>query len=250
MARVTYVKKAQQRYATVPVIDPETGQQKVTEVFRRNGERKLTKKGKPVVLRVTEADKSRPLPNHVCESCHLEIEVGTSYKWIAPKSGPYGGRKRYRHATCPSWRPSEVTSSNIKSIVYGAQESFSDTLGVLEEGDLDGLVDAVHTFGSDIREAAEAARESAQNIEDGFGHPTYQSEELTERADALESVADEAESWDGTEFEDEEPTEDDFTDEENPVEALAEAIEEWETARSDWWSDQVSEAEGLTETDE
>ena len=35
MARVTHVKKAQQRYATVPVIDPETGEPKRTPVMKK-----------------------------------------------------------------------------------------------------------------------------------------------------------------------------------------------------------------------
>lgn len=193
MARTTFVKKAQQRYATVPVIDPATGEQKVTPVIGRNGEQKTTKAGKPVVLRVTQADKSQPLPNEKCERCGKEITPGSPYKWIAPKSGPYGGHKRTRCAECPGWRPSETTSSTIKSIVYGAQENFSDELMGIE--DIESLVDAVHTVGESYREAGEAARESATNIEDGFGHATYQSDELNERADSLESAADELENW-------------------------------------------------------
>lgn len=42
---------------------------------------------------------------------------------------------------------------------------------------------------------AEQYRESADNIESGFGHPTYQSEELAGKADELESWASELESW-------------------------------------------------------
>lgn len=43
MPRVTHVKRAQQRYATKPVIDPATGEQKVTPVMNtRTGEQKRT----------------------------------------------------------------------------------------------------------------------------------------------------------------------------------------------------------------
>jgi DnaJ-class molecular chaperone len=44
-----------------------------------------------------------------------------------------------------------------------------------------------------VRDLAEEKRESAQNIENGFGHPTYQSEELTQQADDLETWADDIE---------------------------------------------------------
>lgn len=146
MARVTYVKKAQQRYEMVPVIDPETGQQKVTPVMGRNGEQKTSKRG-PVFMRVTEADKSKPLPNLKCEKCGIEIKPG-----------------------------------------------------------------------------GEVYRESAQNMEDGFGHETYQSAELNEKADALESAADEIESaaLDLEEFDEDAARQevlaeaDDFTNPEDP----------------------------------
>ena len=244
MARITYVKKAQQRYATVPVIDPETGTQKVIPVFRKDGVTpKKTKAGKEITRRVTVADKSQPLPDHRCEKCGWEIKVGESYKWIKPKSGPYGGRTRYRCSTCRNWRPSETTSSTIKGIVYSAQENFDDiTSGLNPEGGLDAIIEAINDVAEGYREAAEAARESASNIEDGFGHPTFQSEELEERADSLESAADSCESWDGEDFDEEEPTLEDFSEEEDPDAALADAIGEWEDQRQSWFEDQISNA--------
>lgn len=194
MARVTHVKKAQQRYKMVPVIDPATGEQKKTPVMRRNGEQKTTKKGKPVFLRVTVADKSQPLPNLRCEKCGKEIEVGDPYKHVSPKSGPYGGRKRIRCAKCPGWRPSELTGSAALSTLYAAQEEAGDALAQWDRQDAEGLRDILSALSDGVREAGEVYRESAQNMEDGFGHPTYQSEELTEKADNLESAADDINS--------------------------------------------------------
>lgn len=194
MARITYVKKAQQRYRTVPVIDPETGEQKRTPVTRKDGTQKVTKAGKPVFLRVTVADKSQPLPNLVCEKCRKEIEPGQPYKHITPKSGPYGGRQRNRCAACPNWRPSETTSSTIKGIVYAAQENFDDAVSAGFDS-IEDLTEAVHEVGESYKEAAEAARESATNIEDGFGHSTYQSDELNERADSIESAGETLCDW-------------------------------------------------------
>src|SRR5438270_337793 len=116
MARVTHVKKAQQRYATVPVIDPETGQQKVTPVLRADGSQKMTRAkphrpARPVFMKVTQADKTQPLPPLNCEACGKPIEIGTPYKHVTPKSGPYGGYQRNRHADCPTWKAWDLSSA-------------------------------------------------------------------------------------------------------------------------------------------
>jgi hypothetical protein len=197
MARVTYVKKAQQRYRTVPVIDPETGEQATTPVLRKDGTPKTTKAGRPIVQRRTVADKAQPLPMPRCGKCGAEIAVGAPYKHVSPKSGPYGGRTLYRCGTCPSWRPSELTSSSIKASVYAAQEQYEDA-GPFDS--IDAIKDALSGVADGYREAAEQARESASNIEDGFGHATSQSEELEQRADDLEGLADELDSWEPDEI--------------------------------------------------
>lgn len=194
MARVTIVKRAQQRYATKPVIDPATGEQKIVPVMSRSGQQKVTKRGKPVVKRVTENDKERPLPNRSCGKCGQEIKVGDPYKWVKPKSGPYGGTMRVRCIKCPSWRPSELTGSAALSALYGAQEAAEDEISNWDREDISGLESLLEDLASGIREAAEVYEESAQNMEDGFGHETYLSEELREKAQTLNDQADEVES--------------------------------------------------------
>ena len=104
MARVTHVKRAQQRYQTKPVIDPATGEQKKTPVMNSRGEQKTTKGGRPVFFRVTERDLDHPLPLLKCDysSCQhesREIQIGQPYKWIQP----HGRRQMNRHADCPTW---------------------------------------------------------------------------------------------------------------------------------------------------
>lgn len=190
MARVTHVKKAQQRYATVPMIDPETGEQKVTPVMRRDGTQKVTKRGKPVVMRVTRIDKSQPLPNRTCERCSAEIKPGDPYKHVSPKSGPYGGRTRVRCAACPTWQPWDLSSALWARLAQIAHD-FGTTLEEVESEDE--VTSALEDAANEVREIAEEKREGAQNIEDGFGHPTSQSEELNEVADELDSWADEIE---------------------------------------------------------
>lgn len=199
MARVTHVKKAQQRYKTVPVIDPATGEQKVTPVLRKDGTPKMTRSkpnrpGRPIVMKVTVADKTQPLPPLKCEKCGKDIEIGTPYKHVSPKSGPYGGRQRNRHAACPGWKPSELTSSQHLSTIYAAQEAAEEALSAW--GDEDGheaLQEIITTLAEGFREASESYGESADNIEEGFGHETSMSAELREKAEALESSADEVE---------------------------------------------------------
>lgn len=193
MARVTYVKKAQQRYVQVPVIDPVTREQKQTPVLRRDGTQKTTKHGRPVFMRVTVDDKTKPLPNLTCEVCGKEIEPGSPYKHVTPKSGPYGGRKRVRCAACPTWRQWDLSQS-LSARVAQIEHDFRQAIeGVETKEDVES---ALNDAAEAIREIAEEKREGAQNIEDGFGHPTSMSEELTDVADQLDSWADDVEGAD------------------------------------------------------
>lgn len=192
MARTTHVKKAQQRYKTMPVIDPATGEQKKTPVMR-NGEQRKTKKGKLVFLSITEADKTQPLPPETCTACHKPIEVGTAYKWIQPKSGPYGGRRMARHESCPGWQVwdySNSLSAQLSRISYDFNEAIDTADGA------DDVQSALDSAAESIKEIAEQKREGASNIEEGFGHPTSQSEELEQMADDLEQWADDVSSAD------------------------------------------------------
>jgi hypothetical protein len=65
MPRVTVVKHAQQRYETVPVLD-DRGQPKVVPVMR-NGVQRTTKRGRPVTMRLTREDRTKPKPNLRCD---------------------------------------------------------------------------------------------------------------------------------------------------------------------------------------
>lgn len=199
MARVTHVKKAQQRYATVPVLDSE-GKQVITPITGRDSQQKTTKSGKPVVQRQTRADKSRPLPLLVCESCGKDIEIGTPYKHVTPKSGPYGGRTRNRHADCPDWRPSELSSSKMATVM-AAQEAFYDSLASAE--DKESIQDLVNGVAEAAREVASEYEESADNIEQYFSS-SDKADELHDNANSLEGWADELEQ--ALDSEDDEPT--------------------------------------------
>lgn len=209
MARVTHVKKAQQRYETRPVLDAD-GQPVKIPLTGKDGTPKMTsaKGGKrtsrPVSITKTVADKSRPKPLHVCGKCQTTIQVGQPYKWIKPKSGPYGGRLMVRCGPCPTWHIWEYSSSlsaRVAQIEYDA-----DLTGVESQEDAQAIAGAA---AESIRELAEEKREAASNIEGGFGHATSQSEELEGQADTLATWADEVENVEFPDPEDSEYVQDD-----------------------------------------
>lgn len=191
MARITRVAKAQQRYETVPVLN-EDGTPKQTPVMK-NGVQRTTKRGTPVFLTVTKADRTKPLPMPDCDArgCGKPIEVGKPYKHISPKSGPYGGRTRYRHADCPDWQIWEYSSSLSARV---AEVEHDAMLSLEEVEDEDGVQEVLNTAAEAIREIATEKEEGADNIENGFGHETSQSEELRSTAEQLNEWADEIEN--------------------------------------------------------
>lgn len=192
MARTTYVKKAQQRYETKPVLDAEGNPIKIA-LTKPDGTPKTTsaKRGsRPIFITKTERDLTRPKPNYACGKCGTEILPGMPYKWIKPKSGPYGGRMMVRCDSCPGWNVWDYSSSLSAQVARIEHDATQEVDGVESEDD---VKSALESAAQEIRDLAEQKRESASNIEDGFGHATYQSEELESQADELDTWADEVE---------------------------------------------------------
>lgn len=128
-----------------------------------------------------------------CHGCGKDINVGDPYKWFANKVGRSSLRKDFC-ATCRV-RPSQMTTSPHLSALYSAQEAAEDALGSFgNEGALADYGQIVRDYGEAVREVGEGYRESAQAIEDGFGHSTYQCDELNEKADNCDSFADECDN--------------------------------------------------------
>jgi hypothetical protein len=197
------VKAAQQRYETKPVLDDQ-GQPVRIPLTNKDGSPKMTRaKGsraaRPVFITKTVADKTRPKPLlrcdfPACEHPDRAIQIGQSYKWIKPKSGPYGGRQMNRHAEHPSWQVWDYSSSlsaRTQQISHNAWADFPESATEVDE-----MTDWAASVAEEIRGLAEEKRESASNIEDGFGHETYQSDELNSTADELDGWADEVEAID------------------------------------------------------
>lgn len=191
MAKIHTVQNAQQRYKTKPVIDPATGQPKVRDTGRMTRPRH-GRPARPITTAVTEADRTRPLPPETCEGCRQPIRPksagypGDGYRWVQVKTGPYSSRRRVRHLGCGTWQPWELSNS------LGAQLArvSHDLHAAIDSAETDDDVnEALAGAVSSVNEIAEAKRESAQNIIDGFGHDVPASDELNELADALEAWA-------------------------------------------------------------
>lgn len=128
-------------------------------------------------------------PPLVCEldSTHV-ITPGTPYKHVklhmrAPK--------HVRCADCPDWRIWDISSSMSARL---EQIAFDFDTAIQSAENPDDVQSALEEAANAVREIAEEKRDGAQNIEDGFGHPTQQSDELVETADTLASWADEIEA--------------------------------------------------------
>jgi hypothetical protein len=192
MARVTHVKRAQVRYPTVDVLD---GDGSVIMIpVMKGGEQRTTKRGRQVFMKKTAEDRTQPpLPDYECDSCRNPILPGTPYKHISPKSGPYGGRKRTRHEGCPTWQVWEYSSS-LNARLAQVEHDFVTEVSKADMTTEDGVQGALDDAANAIREIVGEKRDAADNIEQGFGHPTTQSEELEQLADDLESWADDIEA--------------------------------------------------------
>ena len=160
----------------------------------------------------TELDHEFTQKPLTCGYCHKDINIGDPYKWVAPRAHRAAkGIKKTRHTTCPGWRPSELTSSPHLATIYAAQEAAEDAVSNVgdpetiedTEGFLEELRGILEETAEGVREAAESYRESAEAIEEGFQHPTFQSEELMEKSEAVDGWADDLAVTDLEEFTDE-----------------------------------------------
>lgn len=221
MARVTHVKKARQRYETVPVLDgdgqPRRSPVMVTKkvwsehlgVYLAESVQKTTKRGKPVTMAVTRSDKSRPLPNLRCDApgCTTdggEILVGAPYKHITPRSGPYGGTQRNRHEGCPTWQVWEYSHSVSAQAAQAQHEMHEaiDAADLTTESDFEDLVSEVASMAQDFAsEREEAVSNMPEQLQDGS-----QAQEYLEAAEAWAEEIEQA-TADDAEYEDCEPCE-------------------------------------------
>lgn len=150
------------------------------------------------MARTQTVDKARASKkSRTCFTCNQAIEVGQSYRWNQPTRWSM----RYNwHTACAAPPASSLESNDKRAAAMAAFENAYANLDDLDltdpEAVADALTDIVDTATEGVREAAEMWQEAADSIEQGFGHSTYQSEELAEHADVYEQVASTIESID------------------------------------------------------
>lgn len=124
-----------------------------------------------------------------CQRCGATISPGDKYRVVSRR---YAGKIiRCMGAECEIKRW-ELTSSDKLAELYRIE----DELSCLDPYVYDphSLATDVTGYAEQVREVAEQYRESATNIEDGFGHETFMSQELNDKADEVESWADDLEN--------------------------------------------------------
>lgn len=144
-----------------------------------------------------------------CRRCGAVIKLGDSYFWFANRLGRMSVRKVFCAAHRP--RPSEVTTSDKLSQLYGAQEAFEDQVF----DSLEDIASALRDAASTAEEVGQEYRDSLDNMPDGLRDAD--SNGIQEKIDAcsdwqgeLEQAADEVEGFEMPEEEesegDKEPT--------------------------------------------
>lgn len=130
-----------------------------------------------------------------CGKCGKTIKIGDGYRWWANKlPGSRGSFRNIRCMTC-TIRPSEMKPGRTGQIMR-IGEDFDDAMRDYGGWGQDDFQSAAENLAGEIRSFGEELEESAQNMEDGFGHETYQSGELRERAERITSAADELDDLD------------------------------------------------------
>ena len=120
-----------------------------------------------------------------CSRCLHTIQPGESYHFIAKKVYPAGG---YVIFYCSNHYPRPSDTLSGKQADYARMhEDFEDSINsatTIEE-----LTDALQSLEESVATLSSEYSESADNIEQGFGHTTYQSEIMESNHNNLESYA-------------------------------------------------------------
>jgi hypothetical protein len=165
------------------------------------------------------------------------IEVGDSYYWWKFR---HGG-KRYSKVRP---RPSQLTQSEFYSQVYAIQERIEDMSAD------DSLPDQIDEIASDLRQIGDECRDRRENMPEALQYsPT--GELLEERADAMDSAADELEQIDTQIDDDEQLIEQDSEfepkgDDESDDDFEARKQDRIEELQQEFWDNVLSELQNVS----
>jgi len=173
-----------------------------------------------------------------CRQCGHEIAVGESYKHFTKRFSP-------TVFFCSEHSPkgSDLVGGKAGDLIRIGEDLEENLNGAETVEDIESALDTAVQEANDL---ADQLRESASNIEDGFGHATMMSEEIEGRADdietwvgELESAKDDIGQEDEPEEPGDEPAKSDFTNEREYEDAhdsweeVAAAHAEWDEAQED-----------------
>lgn len=179
----------------------------------------------------------QPCMSPSCKHTSRAISAGMPYKHFSMKL-TYGGVRKVYHEDCHI--PQSHRTTSRMGEIYDAQEEAENAMP--QEPDETGTLETIASdFAQTVREVGEGYTESADNMEEGFGHSTFMSDELREKGESLEEWANDLESLDFEEFDEVEAREQarndsDLEDGDEDTPEVEEAVEE---ARSTWWEEQV-----------
>lgn len=80
----------------------------------------------PAITRVKSARKRYDAEGNIkplltCDTCSRPIEVGSSYKHMSIKTGPYSSRQLVRCAVCPDWQTATTIARSTRVTVRRAR---------------------------------------------------------------------------------------------------------------------------------
>lgn len=125
-----------------------------------------------------------------CSHCGGKIKVGDGYRWWANRApGSRGGYRRIRCMRSECTPTTAEMTPGRRGQWLGMQEGFERQLDDCET--IEDVQNAAESIADEIEGFGGEFVESADNMEEGFGHATYQSDELRERGEAIQAVAEE-----------------------------------------------------------
>lgn len=201
------------------------------------------------MARVTTVEKARKAPGS-CGACGKKIEAGQAYKhW----SFRYGGKRIRCTAAACAPKSSDLTNNEKLSTLYAHGENFDDQISQWDQETADDLRAIVEEYADGVQEVVDMYNESADAIEEGFGHETFSSQEQREAADDLDNFKSDIESArdDIDDFEEDEARADVLMELGlDEVEVLTDEQEEdvktgVEEKKSEWAAEQLAKVEGL-----
>lgn len=139
--------------------------------------------------RVHEVKKARASKKErKCRACGHEIQPGETYRY-ADQRISYPGFASIRKFWCEKHRPDKyefIQNPKLEALMRAEDDLHESLSGEFTAEEAEAVFVSA---GEAVQEIADMMRESAENIREGFGHDTCQSDEFEDKASELEDAA-------------------------------------------------------------